>query len=327
MSDDGVDATPVVGGLEHADASEHVDEFDAPSFRRNSIDLQSGAPVDDGAAGSDFDPVCDPDGIARKGTVIAMYPVVDAELRAPCAIDSSGGTVDDSRLRAVWQTLSTISPAEVLDDIDLLVGYDRCADCDTLAFVQMLDEQATVVALAVDVSKVDRDPDGLRVTLVHELAHVLTQRPGRQLNPSASSAACHTHHNGVGCLAGDSYLWAWIREFWTPEMLVALPDDGSGAGPQHASVLCSVNGAFTGTYAATRPDEDFAETFAAFVLDIDVAPSLSDKLAFFDRYPELVEMRANARSAGLSLTDLSTAGDEFDGCDIENPVVVDPSGA
>ncbi|MFT6393351.1 MAG: hypothetical protein ACJA14_002881 [Ilumatobacter sp.] len=57
------------------------------------------------------------------------------------------------------------------------------------------------------------------------------------------------------------------------------------------------------------PEEDFAETFSAYVFDVEVDPALTAKFEFFDRYPEFVVIRENARAAGLS----GIAGN-FGGC-------------
>ena len=54
-------------------------------------------------------------------------------------------------------------------------------------------------------------------------------------------------------------------------------------------------------YAQSHPDEDFAESFAAFVFQIDVdSPQLEDKLAFYEERPELAAFRDRAVAAGLA---------------------------
>ena len=63
---------------------------------------------------------------------------------------------------------------------------------------------------------------------------------------------------------------------------------------------CSVDAAYTGSYGASSPEEDFAEVYAAYVFDVDVGPGLEQKLAFFDGYPELQQVRANASAAGMA---------------------------
>ena len=58
-----------------------------------------------------------------------------------------------------------------------------------------------------------------------------------------------------------------------------------------------------------HPEEDFAETFSAYVYDVETDAALADKLAFFDRYPEFVAIRENARALGLAGTEAN-----FEGC-------------
>ena len=55
---------------------------------------------------------------------------------------------------------------------------------------------------------------------------------------------------------------------------------------------------FVTNYAATNPDEDFAESFTAFVLkEKPTTSTIADqKIQFFYDFPELVEMRDFMRS-------------------------------
>jgi len=153
------------------------------------------------------------------------------------------------------------------------------------------------------------DPDELRLTMMHELTHVFGQETGSQLIVSDGPAGCDTFYNGVGCFTEDSYLWAWIQEFWPPELRETLPRDGSVGSEDAAFERCDADASYTGSYAAIHPEEDFAETFSAYVFDVDVDPALQDKLDFFDRYPEFVAIRENARAAGYSGTPA-----DFQGC-------------
>ena len=261
---------------------------------------------------------CDPDDVRGDGVVTAMHFVVQAQLQPPCYVDqpNDGDDVadvvvdDDPRLLAAWESLTAITPDELVADISLLAGFEPCSICDTLAFVTTLDEDATFFLMAVDVVSGGEDPDELRLTMMHELTHVFAQKPGEQLDVTWRSAAgCATFFNGNGCFESDSYIWAWIQEFWPPEILDTLPEDGSVGTAAEAEFRCSTDPAYTGSYAAVHPEEDFAETFSAYVYDVEVDPALSEKFAFFDRYPEFVSIRDNARELGIDATEAN-----FDGC-------------
>ena len=216
---------------------------------------------------------------------------------------------DDPRLLAAWESLTAITPNELVDDISLVAGYEPCSDCDTLAFVVALDTEATFFLLAVDVVSGDADPDELRLTMMHELTHVFAQAPGEQLLLQPSASGCDTYFNGVGCFTEDSYMWAWIQEFWPSEILDELPADGSVDDDRDAEDRCRNDAAYTGSYAAVHPEEDFAETFSAYVYDVEVDAALDAKLEFFDEYPEFVAIRENARALGLAGTEAN-----FEGC-------------
>lgn len=260
---------------------------------------------------------CEPTDFEDEGAVTAIHFVVQGRLQSPCYVaqpDSDVGDVvfdDDPRLIAAWNELVAVTPIELVDDISLLAGYEACADCDTLAYVTTLDVDAEFFVIAVDVVAAVTDPEELRLTMLHELSHVFTQRPGEQLTIQPESMPCATFFNGVGCFTDESYMWAWIQEFWPPEIRDDLPADGSVGSDDEAFERCDADAAFTGSYAAVHPEEDFAETFSAYVYDVEVDPALDAKLAFFDRYPEFVEVRTNALAAGLGDTE-----GNFEGCGI-----------
>lgn len=261
---------------------------------------------------------CDPDDVSDDGIVTAMHFVVQGGLQTPCYVDQrdDGDDVadvvidDDPRLIAAWESLVAITPIELVSDISLIAGYEPCSTCNTLAFVTTLEGDATFFLLAVDVVSGEQDPDELRLTMMHELSHVFAQKPEEQLDVSVFSAGgCETFFNGNGCFLEDSYLWAWIQEFWPPEIRDTLPVDGSVGSDDEAFDRCELDAGYTGSYAAVHPEEDFAETFSAYVYDVEVDPALGAKFAFFDRYPEFVSIRESARALGLAGTEAN-----FDGC-------------
>ncbi len=250
---------------------------------------------------------CDPVDVEDEGVVTAMHFVVQGEIQPLCYSEPAGE--EDPRLLDAWNSLIAVTPTELVDDISLVAGYEACSGCDTLAFVVALDTEATFFLLAVDVVAGAADPDELRLTMMHELTHVFAQAPGDQLIVQPTGDGCATYFNGVGCFTDDSYLWAWIQEFWSPAELDGLPADGSPDDDRDAEQRCRSDARYTGAYAAVHPEEDFAETFSAYVYDVETDPALADKLAFFDRYPEFVAIRENARELGLAGTE-----GNFEGC-------------
>lgn len=249
---------------------------------------------------------CDPADVEDLGPVTAMHFVVGGQLQEPCYLEFDGAP--DQRLVDSWTALTVITPTGLIDDISLLAGYE-CSDCDSLAFVSALDDDATFFLLAVDVIAAAEDPDELLLTMQHELSHVFTQLPGDQLTVGDDDGSCPTYHNGTGCFTADSYMASWIGRFWSDADLDALPPDGEPASEEDAQRRCDLDPAFTGPYAAISPEEDFAESYAAFVFGLELPAEMDAKLAFFADYPEFTEVRDSAVAAGLA-----GLPNEFEGC-------------
>lgn len=58
---------------------------------------------------------------------------------------------------------------------------------------------------------------------------------------------------------------------------------------------------YFGAYAATNPEEDFAEAFSAYVFDLEaMTDGQQDRLDWIDARPGLAEFRDRARAAGLT---------------------------
>ena len=105
-------------------------------------------------------------------------------------------------------------------------------------------------------------------------------------------------------------MWAWIQEFWPGRGTRGSSRRRFAGRPgRDAEQRCRDDAGYTGSYAAVHPEEDFAETFSAYVYEVEADPALADKLAFFDRYPEFVAIREHARALGL--TGIEAA---FEGC-------------
>lgn len=241
---------------------------------------------------------CDPADIENDGSVTSMHFVVQGDLQRACFTDAGG---DDQRLIDAWNTLTSVAPRDLYGAVGLLAGYESCDGCDTLAFVTTLDDESSFFLMAVDVAAGESDPDELRLTMLHELTHVFGQIPNDQLDVSVTDPAdCDTYWNGNGCFVSGAYMLAWIDLFWPADLLDQLPGDGGGLDDDAAYRICEVEGGFTGSYAATSPEEDFAESFSAYVFNIDVPSDLNVKMSFFDDYPEFREMRDAALAEGMT---------------------------
>ncbi len=277
------------------------------SLESNSVDASGGASSNgassDGAAVTDeVDALgCDRETIGEQdGALVSALAVADGEIVGLCF-----GSPDE-RLERAWDELVAITPDAELADIDLVAGFDQ-AEGDTLAFASMIGDSNDEFVVAINLPLAENDPEELRVTLAHEVSHVFAQTPD-QLDVSVSEDDCDTFFNGNGCLLADSYVMQWIDTFWSADELASLPDP-TVADEEGADDRCSLNSTFLGAYAASHPEEDFAESFSAFVFDLDVSPSVQPKLDFFEQFPELVDFRTKVEAEGEP-----PPPNNFDGC-------------
>lgn len=205
---------------------------------------------------------------------------------------------EDPTLLTIWELLTTISPPEAFAPLAILAGFDA-PDSDTAAFVTPIgDFDGATFQMSMNLSVTDVTDPWFSLTVAHELGHILTGQI-EQLDRVSDPAECETFDNGEGCALPGSYLDDWVAEFWSEDELASL--DVMVDDPDAADERCSLNPGFLGAYAAISPDEDFAESFAAFVFQVEVDnPHLEDKMAFFDDRAELAEIRDRAEDAGFA---------------------------
>ena len=143
------------------------------------------------------------------------------------------------------------------------------------------------------------DPDELLLTIAHEFSHVFTATADQLDRSDEAIDDCVTYFNGEGCYLDDSLMAAWIVEFWDPEVLAGV--DPAEESVDDADARCADDDGFFGPYAATNPEEDFAEAFSAFVFAVEPATDgQAERLDWIETQPGLVEFRDNAELAGMS---------------------------
>lgn len=254
---------------------------------------------------------CTPEALA-----IADSDYLDAFVAAHVVVDGVLGQVchgeEDPRLLEAWEMLHAFVPAEEFDTLVLFAGFEHLADDDAplgniIAYVNSTsDPFRTRFQISINLA-VEEDADPRRLTLAHEFSHIFTQEDD-QLDRTMDPFACPTYYNGEGCFEATSYVAEWIAAFWDPADIEAIDpweEDVDGAFAR-----CDIDGGFLGPYAATSPEEDFAEAFSAFVFDLEVdTPGLEARYAFFEQRPALRAFRDSARAAAHTPID-----NTFDGC-------------
>ena len=234
----------------------------------------------------------------------SAYVVVEGELGDLCF------GADDPVIVDAWESLATIAPRSQLAELLLFAGFepDGDAEADTLAFVNSIDADGSAFQMSVNTIDAVADPDELLLTLAHEFSHVFTATSTQLDRTDEAIDECDTWFNGEGCYLDDSLMSAWIDEFWAGPLLDGL--DPFEESPADTDARCEQNDGFFGPYAATNPEEDFAEAFSAFVLELQpLTDGQADRLDWIAEQPGLVEFRDRAVAAGLT-----PLANDFDVC-------------
>jgi len=241
---------------------------------------------------------CSPEAVGGDGTDFStVHVVVDGILGTTCL-----GS-EDATLYAAWEALATIAPTTARSDLALFGGFSGGDDGEevTLAFVNALDDDGTVFQMSINLASFEDDENEAYLTVAHEFSHVFTLG-STQIDRVALAEECETFDNGEGCFYNDALMAQWVELFWTDQMLSDF-DSTQEATSEIGAPRCELNPEFLGPYAASSPDEDFAETFAAFVFGVEVDPALDPKVEWMAAQPGLVEFRDRAEAAGLTPLD------------------------
>ncbi|MFW2383493.1 MAG: hypothetical protein ACN4GZ_17195 [Acidimicrobiales bacterium] len=222
--------------------------------------------------------------------------VVDGILGAPCL-----GEQDQTVLDA-WEALAIIAPPLARADLALFGGFvgGELADEVTLAFVNPVDDDGTVFQMSINLDSFDFDNDDSLLTVAHEFSHVFTLTPTQIDRTPEAEDSCQTFYNGEGCLQETSLLAQWIDEFWGEELLADF-DPFEEPTVASGEPRCDLNPGFFGPYAASSPEEDFGESFSAFVFGLEVDhPLQEEKIDWMASQPGLAEFRDRAVAADLT---------------------------
>ena len=213
--------------------------------------------------------------------VVATLVIVALLLVSGCSAPSTVQAEDDD--------LGTVDVYEIETDAALSPTPSGPAH-DTMAYVSRDIDDPTQWMLVANAAYAD-DSDTLLQTLIHEYAHVLSLNVDQV--PEASGS-CETLELSEGCALPTSFIDEFQVEFWDAYGENAPGPDNDDADVAYAFYETHEED-FVSDYAATNVTEDFAESFAAFVLEAepDSDSPLAEKLDFFWNVPEFVEIRAH----------------------------------
>ncbi len=197
--------------------------------------------------------------------------------------------------RRLWAAVSAVYPTAARDRIGRLVLFDARQSPDddvghTLAYIVASDDRSGWT-LAVAPPAV-QDDDELADTLVHELAHLLTLGPDQV--DAADGGPCPTLRTTEGCALPGSVLAGYLAT-WDPTALAlwrrAAGEGGVVDAEAAADLFAGHPDDFVTEYAATSPEEDLAETLAAWCRGKPLpGKALQDKARYLSGRRELRDL-------------------------------------
>ena len=224
----------------------------------------------------------------------------------------------------LWDIYKIITPNQILSKITYFIIHSDDYGGEWAAYV-IRDYDSPLNTLII-VDPADMIPSGIKLdkqfyisTMIHENGHILSLNSEQGNNDSSTEvgvkgkqimlkkhAECapNYYNDMAGCLYDDSYLNKFFQRFWTeiyPEHRWSWEfktyDEFLDATD---SFYYKYEHHFVSSYAGDNPDEDFAESFTAFVLKEKPSQSTDSipeqKILFFYEYPELIEMRDFTRN-------------------------------
>ena len=223
-------------------------------------------------------------GIHAEDDDLGTVDVYEIDANASLSPTPSGPADD------IWTMFVGVVTEPVAADTFSSYSVGDSTDSDTMAYVSRDVDDPSRWMLVANAAYAD-DSDTLLQTLIHEYAHVLSLNVGQV--PEAS-VDCETVELSEGCALPTSFIYAFQVDFWDAYGVDAPGPDNDDADVAYAFYEAHEED-FVSDYAATNVTEDFAESFAAFVLEAepDSDSPLAQKLEFFWNVPEFVQIRAH----------------------------------
>lgn len=232
----------------------------------------------------------------EEGLQVALYRV-DKSALSKEKIAWEGPSWPEPNHIFLWQVIKKITPARYLAMIKQF-EINTDGQGGTTAFVYSEDNINWTLAVdSIDIldANANLTKDGIR-TLIHEISHIISLNHKQMADDFKGDGL----QIDEGRLKPDSYLNLFYRHFWSDAGLKDLDFD---IEPEFEDFWKGNKDRFVSQYAATNPVEDFAESFAEFVLRPQShSGKISDqKINFFYRFPDLVEIRKDIRKRINSL--------------------------
>ena len=250
-------------------------------------------------------------------TALVSYTVDDGELTDPIPFDVPEEYLSDrddrERHQTLWEYTKLVFASEMSSVGTFMIMTDGVDE--TLASVYQMETDPSLWTIAVDIVDSFNDDSALDTadlnhTMVHEFGHLLSlnseqisvdieliENQGDQDIFDQKKNQCETFFLQEGCTHGDAYINLFYTQFW-PSLIdefneIDEIEDDEERDDAKEDFYFEYQDQFVTDYAATNVTEDFAESWAAFVLnDLPETDQIKDeKVLFFYDYPELEQIR------------------------------------
>ncbi|TAJ13851.1 hypothetical protein DMA11_07530 [Marinilabiliaceae bacterium JC017] len=248
---------------------------------------------------------------SEEGTNITLYKVAGGKIEKIKDFEVKGDDLKIQKEKAKHTKLWELTKKIVPQDYRKYIGEFMIMNSEEVAgYVSDVKEDLSLwqFGLAINLAYANGEPENNKdfvYTIIHEFGHILSLNIS-QVDASVKESDCTHYFTGEGCARSDSYFYQFYKEFWEPiwhEFIKVESDDDRSAFYEKFSDQ------FVTDYAATNPGEDFAETFANFVLsDKPKNSSIANKkILFMHQQENLVQLRKHIRTEFKSLVSLKGA--------------------
>lgn len=183
-----------------------------------------------------------------------------------------------------WESVKQILPESAWQRFERFVVMSDGL-YGTFAYVDTMDKKGVHWKLALDGKDLEDEAESI-YTLIHEFAHVFSLDSTQVEYDWEGFAPRSIFWDDEVKAKQDSYLNAFYKAFWERIVEDNFYDD------EHLRFYLRHHHEFVTAYAATNPAEDFAESFAFYVLSGESKhPMIQKKMDFFKAYPELERLK------------------------------------
>lgn len=191
-------------------------------------------------------------------------------------------------LKLVQQIIPTADYRKYLETIEVF-------DDSQNDFAAMVWQSNTPGKWHMSINKAfSEDKNELILTIVHEYGHIISLD---STQVEAVSGACPRFELDEGCVKEGAYIKRFTEQYWH-KFGAGAPADGA-SDDEVGAFYQSYEDDFISDYAATNAVEDFAESFANFVVFAkpdSTTPVYNEKIYYMYEYPQLTKIRDSLRA-------------------------------